>query len=294
MSFGQRYGFEELKGVRTSQKLTDRGLSSILAGGTWNSSCLLGTGWTIIRSRVLQYMGRVREQRLIRELQELSKRLEPFSNLLKQSGFEHVKGYQIAFTDWQPTLADLASEPGVFCDIINDIGSEGSVIEQNTLGLSQKYQEASSIWLKTRQTEMDAAVLQSLTLVSTGAVPHMLAIAMWDCILCGWSGLRWTQLLAHECGRQTWLPQGYHDVKYDRALLEAYSRLKLPRMWTILSFQFNPALDRTRAAIEACGEDPDKVTFVQMDACPVRLICSVCLNGKQSCNAFDWQAAVRS
>ena len=237
-----------------------------------------------------------REQRLTRELQELSKRLESFSNLLKQLESEHIKGYPIAFTDWQPTLADLASEPGVFRDIIDDIGSEGSVIEQNTLELPQIYQEASTIWLKTRQDEMNAAVLQSLTfkLVPTWVVPHMLAIAMWDCTRCGWSGLRWTQLLAHECARQSWSPEGNHDIEYNRALSTACSRLKLPRMWTMRPFRFNPALDITRAAINACGEDPDKVTFVQMDACRVRLICTVCMIGKQSCKAFDWQTAVRS
>ena len=241
-------------------------------------------------------MGGVREQRLIRERPELlSKRFESFSRLvipLLES--EHIKGYPIASRDWQPTFTDLASELGVFRDIINDTGSEESVMEQKGSDISQIYQEASRIWLKTRKAEMEAAVLQSLTLASTWAVPHTLAIAMWDCTRCGWSWLRWTQLLAHECGRQYWSSKGDHDVEYDRALLAACSRLKLPRMWTMTPFRFNPAPDETRAAIAACGEDPDTVTFVDMEACRVRLICRVCLNGKQSCNALDWKTAVRA
>ncbi|RPD57570.1 hypothetical protein L226DRAFT_610613 [Lentinus tigrinus ALCF2SS1-7] len=271
----EKLEFANIRGVRTSQKLTDR-------------------AWATIRKHVVEHMGRVRDRRLARERHDLlSKRFESVSKLVKICEARHVKGHRTAVSDWLPTFADLAAQPGTFRDIIN-ASSDGSVTKEKILGLPKVYPEAARAWLETRKVQLNDAVLQSTSLViptPDGVAPHSLAIATWDCTRCSWKGMRWAQLLAHECGRLYWSYSSDPDPEYHRALSTSCFRLKLPRMWTMTPFIFNPVLDRTRVAIEACGEDPDTVTFAQMEACEVRLICRRCMRGKQSCSAFDWKTA---
>ncbi|KAI0689360.1 hypothetical protein C8T65DRAFT_834646 [Cerioporus squamosus] len=81
------------------------------------------------------------------------------------------------------------------------------------------------------------------------------------------------------------------DPDYHQALMSTCCRLKWPRPWTQKVFTVNPVVDRMRTAIEACGEDPDRVTFEQMESCEVRLICKSCRDGQLSFSVFDWKAA---
>ncbi|KAI0689365.1 hypothetical protein C8T65DRAFT_746206 [Cerioporus squamosus] len=270
MRAGEKHEFANLKGVRTSQKLTDN-------------------AWTAIRQHVFEYMGRVRERRLARDRHaHLCTRFEHLNEIIVVLE-KKIKRCRDAATDWRPTFVDLAAQSDTFREVLND---PHTGIGQRVLALVDAYPAIVNSWLEARKAELAATVRQSVASIPDGVSVLDLAIALFDCTRCQWRGMRWQQVLAHECARVSWSSSRTDaDPDYHRALLTTCCRLKWPCVWTQNPFTFNPVVDRMREAIEACGEDPDRVTFEQMESCEVRLVCKSCGNGQLDFSVFDWKTA---
>ncbi|KAI0689357.1 hypothetical protein C8T65DRAFT_672976 [Cerioporus squamosus] len=260
-----------MQSVRKAEKLSDR-------------------AWTTIRKDAIKVLEKHRNYRLCAErVEELQPRLALLSSLFEQ--WERAQNPRTADTDWHPTFADLALMPP-FRDCI-DVSAETAFEDDTLLKMQILFPELVATWREERKADFLKMITDALGSVPDDVDPLSLAVATLDCTRCSYKSMRWPQFLAHQCARRRQFLFFMTDdtrTLYGQAVLAACNRLSRSYMWDSKAFVFNPSLDRTRSAIEACGKDPNTVTYEDMESCDVRVVCSEC---RRHCQVLDWKMAAR-
>ncbi|KAI0744138.1 hypothetical protein C8Q80DRAFT_1185250 [Daedaleopsis nitida] len=265
-----------LKACRKSQKLTEH-------------------AWQSIRQEILEFMERVRTNRLDSEHQELLRqRLTILYGLITK--WEQSSIPRSADTDWHPLFADFALMP-CFREIV-EAPSETEVTAEDFQHLRDQLPALRNAWVEERRAEFESITAVAPT--GDDVPPLSLAVVTFGCKRCHRNGLRWPHVLAHACPRA---PLFRHRAEGpDQKLRQAIDNTCINQeQLTLLSPtgqraftpvpKFNVPTKKVELAIEACGKDPAVATYEEMEACGVRLICTTCLQPKHTCEVFDWKSA---
>ncbi|KAI0689361.1 hypothetical protein C8T65DRAFT_109396 [Cerioporus squamosus] len=169
MNSWEKREFAKLKGVRTSQELTDH-------------------AWTTIRKHVVEHLSRVRERRLAWERHVTLCRRFKIMNKMVALIEGDSKSSRNATMDWRPTFADLAAQTDAFRQVLGV--PRAALTKQMKLDLVQSYPGIIDSWLEARKTELAAAVMRSVASIPDGVSVLELAIATFDCSRCHWKRMR--------------------------------------------------------------------------------------------------------
>ena len=201
------------------------------------------------------------------------------------------------------TPGDLAYLPG-FVELLeadNDV--KVSKASFAPLMAQERWPDHVAQWQERIKQRLRAIVLSALTTADADSNVGsdetvdvlQLAIAQFQCRCpCAYcvrlKALRWRDVLSHSCGRHNFRwPHGIRSFSdFDEYVSIACDGevFRLPPL----------CLDMiTREVVVACGQDPEKVTFEEMQACPVRLPCCE-PSESRTCPApgptLDWLSAV--
>lgn len=137
-------------------------------------------------------------------------------------------------------------------------------------------------WQEDRLKELSDMLQESVDSSLEGADLLALVQALFRCTKCRRDGLRYPEVLAHECPRKFswrwilgWGAGNVEDV-YQHAVA-TYKHHYRPAWSGGTSIMASPqAIDYMRSILVACGLDPDTVTLQEVDECGARLICRKC------------------
>lgn len=137
-------------------------------------------------------------------------------------------------------------------------------------------------WQEDRLKELSDMLQESVDSSLEGADLLALVQALFRCTKCRRDGLRYPEVLAHECPRKFswrwilgWGAGNVEDV-YQHAVA-TYKHHHRPAWSGGTSIMASPqAIDYMRSILVACGLDPDTVTLQEVDECGARLICRKC------------------
>lgn len=247
-------------------------------------------GWENIRDDVVQFMQQVRTERLIRERRVLlCSRLKLLSEFIAE--YESSEGPRTAETDWQPHFADVAMHPTFRA--LADAPDATQITKEDFVAVSDEIPVFMKSWFAERQAEFVSMAAQAVDTLEDASL-LTLAISTFGCQRCRRKDLRWPGVLSHACARSSqysYSGNGEDDVGYRNVI----SRDGQIGMWTGMSlFVFNPNLKEARAVITACGKNPDRVSYEEMEACGVRLVCKGCRRTPEHYEVFDWKSGVRN
>ncbi len=222
-------------------------------------------------------------------VEELRPRLELLSRVVAQWEKAQDSWSADTDTDWYPTFTDFALAPA-FRDCI-DVSAETAFEDDVLLKMQSHMSDLAARWREDRKDDILKMITDALGSATPDDVdPLSLAVATFDCVFCPHKGMRWPQVIAHRCARWRELVPVKDESLYYRRAVIACERRGRWHMWDSEAFVFNPSLERSRAAIKACGEDPDTAIYEDMERCGVRVFCSDC---QRRCEALDWKMAVR-
>ncbi|KAI0744137.1 hypothetical protein C8Q80DRAFT_881531 [Daedaleopsis nitida] len=167
--------------------------------------------------------------------------------------------------------------------------TETEITEEDFQVLLPELPSLRDSWLEQRRTELESTV--EVTCERDDVPLLSLAVATFECIQCFRQNLRWPQILAHGCARSYTVPSDEDNGKLWTAVtLMRDQPLKWPANTQFRRFSVNQSqLKRTCAAIETCGEDPNRAAYDEMETCGVRTVCASCVSSKPSCEAIDWK-----
>lgn len=257
--------------------------------------------WYNIREEAITFMQEHRTQRLRGERRiVLEKRIRALREAYAKHFTSRGKAARFRHDGVELTPGDLAYLPE-FVQLLeadNDVEvSESSFVP--LLG-QERWPDYVAQWQERIKRQLRAIVVSTLNSTESNmrvdetADVLELAIAHFLCgdSSCGYrsKALRWQDVLSHSCCRHNVCgPRGTGSFSdFDRCVsLTCHGEVfRLPVL--VLS-------PTTKEVVIACGQDPGKVTFEEMQACPIRLVCSQ-LPDSHFCPtprpALDWLAAV--
>ncbi|KAI0744192.1 hypothetical protein C8Q80DRAFT_1345957 [Daedaleopsis nitida] len=203
-------------------------------------------------------------------------------------------------------VADIALVPEVRA-IIEDHSTDVSE-EAIKAKLTAIVPELADRWVDERRAEFTARLCEGLGDSQAGRapVPLELAIASFTCLRCinnrGWYNSEppppwfgWPDVAEHGCFRYSDMGnvtgfRGDYYMGHVSTLVKHYPNdLPFTGVKSVYILE-----DRTdfRDVIEVCGQDPDTVTYDQMQQCEIRLRCRLCASYARQ-EVFDWIAAIR-
>ncbi|KAI0769758.1 hypothetical protein BD413DRAFT_556637 [Trametes elegans] len=263
---------------------------------------LTSQGWSKVKDDIIPTLELIRQKRLEAEQQAM---LVHRLKLLRDACLEHQQASgkfgrpRTREEDYQPLAADLAYMPA-FHEMINS-PSNVEVTKRSFTELLGSWSDLAAEWFEQRKSEFRQCALRALGGTPAADVKDPLELAIVS-FSCGQSPcrldsgqLRWPQVLAHPCCRR------YHDRYYTHARTTGDSAYHAAVFDVFQDSAFNGIPDRmrfastleeTRAIISACGQDPESVTFAEMEACEARLTCKRCAKPDR-CLIMDWRQAVR-
>ncbi|KAH9892451.1 hypothetical protein C8Q73DRAFT_57556 [Cubamyces lactineus] len=267
-----------LKPVKKPTKLTDK-------------------AWSNMRGEVIEFMQPYRTKRVSYERRAL---VEQRISFLCAAYEEHLtmeaQGQRLRHDGYELSPGDLAYIPA-FAELL-EADDDTEVSKQSFLSLlaQERWPAYVSQWkerIKTCCEDIARADLASRSVPVDDADNVLrLAVAEFRCRLCGETGLRWPDLLNHRCFRSrpsSWRP--LINLDFDASV-----------RFICKGDVFHVNGDSLRlhpAALEvvaACGQDFRKVTYDEMQACPVRLLCNHNTNWLHQCPRprplLDWRAAI--
>ncbi|KAI0663640.1 hypothetical protein C8Q70DRAFT_951554 [Cubamyces menziesii] len=243
---------------------------------------LTDKGWNNIREDVIMLMQEYRTQRLRRERRiVVEDRVRALCKAYKEYFTSRDEEPRLRYDGVELTPGDLAYLPG-FVELLeadNDV--KVSKASFAPLMAEERWPDHVAQWQERIKQRLRAIVLSALTTADadSNVGPDetvdvlQLAVAQFQCRCpCAYcvrlKALRWRDVLSHSCGRHNFRwPHGIRSFSdFDEYVSIACDGevFRLPPL----------CLDMiTREVLVACGQDPGKVTFEEMQACPVRLPC---------------------
>ncbi|KAI0692010.1 hypothetical protein C8T65DRAFT_670127 [Cerioporus squamosus] len=272
-------GLVSLDGVNRPAKLTER-------------------GWKSIRDAVLEYMEKVRAERLEAEY---TARIQDRLPFLKTVLFEYVH------SQW---LLDRGNEPVTYasvpdCALFSEVrailadSSEDATKESIISKLADIIPTVTAQWMEERKTEYRSLARAALGDSDGARAPEVLdlAIVAFKCSYCSpshASNLQFPQILHHGCLRQT--TRTACSDPYERAVSAvscSYYNPSAEKLYLNIKTMSVPTKFAVRReVVEACGLNPDTATVAEMDACEARLRCRLCATlAKQEIHS--WRTAIK-
>ena len=258
---------------------------------------ILQPGWATARPTVIEFMERIRAVQHRKENWEtLSSRLRRLKTVLH----EHQRA-KYAKDDRHRVyvgVADCAFMPEVRA-IIED-KSKDVTKESVKTKLAEILPDAVTKWIEKRRRDHTALLLEQAAnpdAVKAAPEPLNLAIAVFNCKGCSLyrsdAGYRWPHILEHSCFRHTMQNiNNVEDDDYTRCVSACVGRVVSDMRYKgIKNVMLHKANACTRDIIKMCGQDPDTVTYDEMEQCGVRLRCRFCTTLAEQ-QVFDWKAAV--
>ncbi|KAI0329682.1 hypothetical protein GY45DRAFT_1324645 [Cubamyces sp. BRFM 1775] len=262
---------------------------------------LTDKGWNSIRGEVILLMQEYRNKRLRRERRtvvdgRIWSLCKAYTEYFKSRGEEP----RLRHDGVELTPGDLAYLPD-FYELLQ-AGNDVEVTRSSfiTLMAQERWPAYLAVWQERVKTRLKAIFLAELA--KTGSNVRIdeaadvleLAIAHFrcrcDCAGClRLNGLRWQDILTHRCCRHNFRwPHGGSGSDFD----EYVSVICNGKIFRLPRLRLDPAAEEV---VVACGQDPGKVTFEEMQASPVRLSCCQVPHDR-SCPSprptLDWLAAV--
>ena len=252
------------------------------------------SGWSAARPMVMQFMEKIRAVRQRNEyIGTILSRLRCLRDVLHE--------HQLARWREDPEKAwvyvgvvTCAFMPEVRA-IIEDI-SEGVTAESVSTKFTQILPDLTTRWVEDRRKEYLEVLLKSFADSDAAKAPEPLelAVALFNCTLCSYrtrtvDERRWPRIVEHHCFRGHLNPA---DDDFSSCVKSVVGQARPDYQHLGDKFvQADRGLAQIRDVIKACGQDPDVVTYREMEQCTVRLRCIHCATlAKQE--IFDWKAAV--
>lgn len=198
-----------------------------------------------------------------------------------------------AASDLRAEFGDLAMMPA-FRSIVELPACE-PVTEQDFANWIDTIPALQAEWLRERQCEFEAIVSENAGGRLLQYPMVTLAIVSFRCGYCKRDDIRWPNVLAHSCGRGVFFRDLPGDEEYRSAVASFCLGLKLNCPWGCSAQKFTPtfAPRYIEAMIRACGRDPCRVTYDEMQSCGKRLYCKICsVPSIGYMQVYDWKNAV--
>lgn len=252
-------------------------------------------GWDPIHKPILQFIEEVRAKRLETEYRTMvTTRL----TCLKSSFYRYTHGEMLQRQERRVVHAGIAD-----CAFIPEIRT---VLEDTSPDVSNESVLASldvilpdlvARWTRDREAEFAALAVEAFGDYDAArtAAPLDLAIALFVCTGLCYSRpiLRYPQTVQHRCFR---IRVDASTDRFDQAVISNTGQNPCTIAGTNLRDHIHmdkmrSAIDYAREVIIACGYDPDRVTFAEMEACQVRLRCRICAKVSKQV-IYSWKFAV--
>ncbi|KAI0744163.1 hypothetical protein C8Q80DRAFT_1122426 [Daedaleopsis nitida] len=250
-------------------------------------------GWCNMRTQVIEFMEQIRSQRLHAESDAIIKtRL----GCLKKALYSYTQAEMLQSKDRivYAKLADCAMIPEIRA-VLEDTSQDVSA-EQTIAQLIGMFPALVVRWNEERKSELATIIVKVLGNSDAAGVadPLNLALAHFMCRGCSGTCLRFPAILGHPCFR-TRLERS-RDRFQDAiifALAHYSANLTIADTASHCMYEENmrKSMMFVREVIEACGCDPDSVTFAEMETCEGRLRCLLCAQVSQQ-TLFTWQSAI--
>lgn len=137
-------------------------------------------------------------------------------------------------------------------------------------------------WQEDRRRELCDILKKSVDSPLDGADLLALAQSLFRCTKCRRDGLRYPEVLAHECPRKSswrWIigwGAGHVDDVYQHAVATYKHHYRPAWLGEDCIAPSTQAISYARSISEACGLDPNTVTPQETGQCVVRLVCRQC------------------
>ena len=262
-------GLDEVTGVGISKPLSEKGRATLKSMRVDAHSCL---GWAEIKFPVLMFMESRKARRLSQEQRE---RLSVRVTALRVPIFAYKRTLHPS-DDFIPLVSDVCWVPDILdATITGDDESFAILVE----GLPDRLPQLS--------TEIYSKRAEQITsmLPWDGATPDSLelAIAWFTCRWCN-VALRHQEVFKHPCFRTR--PS---EVAKPRTQLAEFAGS--PWTWPAEKILFAEGISKaTKNVVQACGGDPDKMTYRELDDIPCRI---AWFQGALGLQLIDWRQLVR-
>ncbi len=246
--------------------------------------------WQKIENDVILFIESVRAQRLANERKALlHDRFSAFTEAIKryQGDVKRTRD-----SDFDPQFKDLILMPGFRALLDTPDSADMSPLDDDDK-MRAMFDNGRAKWQEDRRSELCGMLQESVdsSLDDTGLLA--LTQALFRCLKCRRDGLRYPEVLAHECPRKFswryligWGAGHVEDV--DQHAVATYKHHYRPAWSGERSLTASTqAIAYMRSIMEACGLDPDTVTPQEADACGVRLICRKCEGGSDAYGDFS-------
>ncbi|KAJ8462823.1 hypothetical protein ONZ51_g10653 [Trametes cubensis] len=258
---------------------------------------LTAKAWSNMRGEVIEFMQKIRTTRVSYERQELvEQRIKCLCAAYEEHLTTGTQEQRLRHDGYELGPGDLAYIP-VFAELL-EAGDDTEVSKRSFLSLmaQERWPAYVAQWKERIKGCCKAIALADLA--GRNVPVHdadnvlRLAVAEFRCRLCKETGLRWPDILNHRCFRSRsagWRP--LVDLNFDasvRFICKGDVFLVNPD-----SLRLHPA---ALEVVAACGQDYGKVTYEEMQACPVRLVCNHDTHWLYQCPRprplLDWRAAI--
>ncbi|RPD79997.1 hypothetical protein L226DRAFT_608974 [Lentinus tigrinus ALCF2SS1-7] len=224
--------------------------------------------WQKIRESAVAYMEDIKRRRL-----DAARRVVlrgRFERFVKAYETYRGDGYRrTAESDLEPHLMDLAVT-NHFRDILDLPDDADMNILDDAEEMFPKFEDAILGWQTSRRLELTDMAFKS---TPPGADLVDLTPVLFACRLCKRADLRYPAVIAHVCNRVVTHEKELYASSAARFWSPRCSRSPWSSRYLSVS---TSAMSALRPIVEACGLDPERATFKQMDDCPARLTCTGC------------------
>lgn len=252
-----------------------------------------------MRDGVVKFMEAVQSKR---EAEEFKKMIHARVDFLREAlyNYLHAEWLQTKERVTYASAFDFALMREVR-DILEDT-SDGITKESIMAEISDILPTLSAKWMdkcRTRYEKMARKAFEGSEVANSPDILN-LAIVSFHCNTsrCIQSRFAFPEILEHVCLKiespAAMSQVDSHMDGYTAAVLSAHigsSADKLHRPVERSGIQVAWQQKLTREVITACGQDPDTVTYAEMDACEARLRCRICATLAAQ-DLFTWRAAV--
>ncbi|PIL23931.1 hypothetical protein GSI_13682 [Ganoderma sinense ZZ0214-1] len=236
--------------------------------------------WQKIEKDVIVFIESVQTQRLANERKALlHERFSAFAEALGR--YQGLDAKRDRESDFDPQLKDLIMMHEFRTILDGPDSADMSALDDDDK-MRTMLDTYRGKWQEDRRKELRDMLQESVdsSLNSTGLLA--LVQALFRCLKCRRDGLRYPEVLAHECPRKFswrwiigWGSGNVEDV-YQHAVATYKHHYRPAWSGERCITASTQAITYTRSILEACGLNPDTVTPEEADECGARLICRKC------------------